>query len=695
MSNAGNLPAQLREQGLFCCWRYEERGGKKTKVPYNPRTGGKAQSTNPATFTPLSVALRALERDGYDGIGVGVFGSLGAIDIDHCVSEAGELSPMAYDIIATMQGYTEFSPSGKGLRILFTVPEGFQYDKARYYINNQKAGLEVYIAGATQKYVTVTGNALTPGLDLGERGAQLAAVLGKYMVRPQAQRPTPPPAPLDWGAEIGSAVPMDLDDLELIQRAKRSKNGAQFAALWAGDTTGYKSASEADIALCNALAFWTNKDAARMDKLFRQSGLFRPEKWDRFTAGSTYGAITIRNAIATMTRLGYDPEAYQSAQVGHQRSNEGGQGIDQLLALFKPLEDFPEEEAKWLVPGWIPEGQISVIAADGGIGKTTLWCHVIAALSNGSACILDPPGYTREPMRITFLTTEDSVRKKLRKKLRLAGANMKNIITPDFVGDRSGLLRNLKFGTPEMDQVLRHLRPVLCVFDPVQGFTPPKVNMGSRNEMRDCMAPLISIGEDINTTALIVCHTNKRPKASGRDRIADSADLWDIARSVLMAGFTEEQGVRYLSNEKNNYGPLQETVLFTIDADGQIHKVGTSWKRDREYIMGAEQARSAPVREDCMAFIVKTLNEAGGAMPTAELEKKAELAGYSFSAVKRAKSSLKAERRVQYFHIGGPKDRVWYMRLLPTPEDDFEELPDGTPTPWDGQTGQLVLNGQV
>ena len=114
MINAGNLPAQLREQGLFCCWRYEERGGKKTKVPYNPRTGGKAQSTNPATFTPLSVALRALERDGYDGIGVGVFGSLGAIDIDHCVSEDGELSPMAYDIMDTMQGYTEFSPSGKG-----------------------------------------------------------------------------------------------------------------------------------------------------------------------------------------------------------------------------------------------------------------------------------------------------------------------------------------------------------------------------------------------------------------------------------------------------------------------------------------------------------------------------------------------------------------------------------------------------
>ena len=196
MIQTDNLPAALRETGLFCCWRYEERDGKRTKVPYNPRTGGKAQSTNPKTFAPLVVALASMERGGYSGIGVGVFGSLGAIDIDHCISEAGELSPMAYDIIDTVQGYTEFSPSGKGLRILFTVPEGFQYDKARYYINNQKAGLEVYIAGATQKYVTVTGNSLTHGQDLEERGQQLAAVLEKYMVRPQAH--TSPYSGGDW-----------------------------------------------------------------------------------------------------------------------------------------------------------------------------------------------------------------------------------------------------------------------------------------------------------------------------------------------------------------------------------------------------------------------------------------------------------------------------------------------------------------
>ncbi len=354
---------------------------------------------------------------------------------------------------------------------------------------------------------------------------------------------------------------------------------------------------------------------------------------------------------------------------------------DQLFSLFKPLSEYQEEEAEWIVPGWIPKGQISLIAADGGIGKTTLWCHIIAALSSGSACILDPPGFTREPMKITFMTTEDSVRKKLRKKLRLAGADMDNIITPDFAMDRTGLLRSLNFGTEEMDRVLRYLKPVLCIFDPVQGFTPPKVNMGSRNEMRDCMAPLISIGEDIGTTALIVCHTNKRKGAYGRDRIADSADLWDISRSVMMAGFTEDQGVRYLSNEKNNYAPLQETILFTIDADGQIHKEGTSWKRDREYVQGAEISKAAPVREDCKAFILQTLEDAEGAMPTATLEEAAKAAGYSFASVKRAKRELKAEGVVKYFHTGGNSDRVWHMQLV-SPEG-FTEVSEDTPTPFD------------
>ena len=245
-----------------------------------------------------------MERGGYDGIGVGIFGALGAIDIDHCISDAGELSPMAADIVDMMDAYTETSPSGRGLRILFTVPEGFQYDKARYYINNQKAGLEVYIAGATKKYVTVTGRDGSPGADLEERGERLAAVLERYMLR-VPKKPLSAAGHAPETKRQAAESPAQMDDLTLIEKASRGKGGASFAALWAGGMAGYKSHSEADMALCNALAWWTNGDAARIDRLFRQSGLMRP-KWDRKQSGSTYGAITIQNAVASL-QGGYNP----------------------------------------------------------------------------------------------------------------------------------------------------------------------------------------------------------------------------------------------------------------------------------------------------------------------------------------------------------------------------------------------------
>lgn len=150
-----------------------------------------------------------------------------------------------------------------------------------------------------------------------------------------------------------------------------------------------------------------------------------------------------------------------------------------------------------------------------------------------------------------------------------------------------------------------------------------------------------------------------------------------------MAGFTEEQGIRYLSNEKNNFAPLQETILFTIDSDEQIHKEGTSWKRDREYIQGAEVARAAPMCEDCKAFIFHALEEAEGAMPTPTLDETAKNAGYSFSAIKRAKRELKAEGTIKSFQTGSTrtKDNVWHTQLVST--YGFVEVSEDTSTPFE------------
>ncbi len=84
-----------------------------------------------------------------------------------------------------------------------------------------------------------------------------------------------------------------VGDKELIRRASESPNGAKFARLWRGQWEGqYSSQSEADLALCSLLAFWTDGDSGRIDRLFRQSGLMR-EKWNR----SDYREATIAAAL--------------------------------------------------------------------------------------------------------------------------------------------------------------------------------------------------------------------------------------------------------------------------------------------------------------------------------------------------------------------------------------------------------------
>ena len=80
------LPEALKASGRFCLWRYESRGSRQTKVPYDPVTKSRARSNDPSSFSDYPTALR---QRGYDGLGVGIFGALCAIDLDHCVTVTG------------------------------------------------------------------------------------------------------------------------------------------------------------------------------------------------------------------------------------------------------------------------------------------------------------------------------------------------------------------------------------------------------------------------------------------------------------------------------------------------------------------------------------------------------------------------------------------------------------------------------
>lgn len=357
-----------------------------------------------------------------------------------------------------------------------------------------------------------------------------------------------------------------------------------------------------------------------------------------------------------------------------------------FLSQFRTMDTVPEEEAQWLVPGYIPQGQITLLAADGGVGKTSFWCQLLAALSTGRATLLeevslkwdsdslsekaDTPAETLSAKQDTphkeqwgaFFSTEDSVRKKLKKKLRLAGAKMMNLITLE---SSSAALLELRLGSPELSDFIHSYRPALCVLDPIQGFLPHGVNMAARNEIRECLAPLMALGEQVGTAFLLVCHTNKRAGAWGRTRLADSADLWDAARSVLMMGDAGD-GRRYLSQEKNNYGPLQPTRLYTFSDSGLLVPAGLTQKRDKEFQLQA-QPSAAPKREGCKEFLLQKLEENGGSLPAKELEELAREEGYTKTTVRHSKGELKDSGFLRFRQECVGREKRWWVESLVPP----------------------------
>jgi hypothetical protein len=248
-------------------WRQETRDGKPTKVPYRADGRGKARSTDPSTWSSYADAKAAVERGVGEGLGfvLAPDDPYVGVDLDGCVDEDGRIDPAAAEIVARLDSYTEFSP-GDGLHVFLRGRVPGDRHTTTASLGDEFA---VYDRG---RYFTVTGRHVsgTPKA-IEERQEELEAVYAELL---------PAPTPVVAGPRPLRALPA-LADRDLIEKAMAAKNGHKFAALWQGNWEDqYASQSEADVALCGMLAFWTGPDPGQIDGLFRQSGLMR-EKWEK------------------------------------------------------------------------------------------------------------------------------------------------------------------------------------------------------------------------------------------------------------------------------------------------------------------------------------------------------------------------------------------------------------------------------
>ncbi|MDP9470657.1 MAG: phage/plasmid primase, P4 family [Chloroflexota bacterium] len=315
------IPDELKIHTQFVCWDWEFRRDRWTKPPLRAAGNGYAKSNDPTTWAPFDATFAAYQQRDLAGVGFALSAEddFFFIDFDHCRDpETGEISQWAREILRSFpHTYRALSPTGTGIRVIGRgqLP-GPQHTKPMVGRPGAKpdAKIELY---DKLKYTTLTGHRYDGSpLHLGDCQAALNALYDNIW-----------PSTADDAPPLRQSRPHDEDDDRRLDRARASRQGADFVALFdQGDTSPYSGDdSSADLALCNMLAFWFGPDPVRIDRLFRRSALMR-EKWDKrhHGDGRTYGQGTIDAALAGRTEF-YQPRQPRLRVVnGAQTRPDGG-----------------------------------------------------------------------------------------------------------------------------------------------------------------------------------------------------------------------------------------------------------------------------------------------------------------------------------------------------------------------------------
>lgn len=291
-----NIPEELKKLEQWVCWVGSD------KIPKNPHNGGYAKSNDPTTWASFEVACAACEKYHFDGLGFMFANGYFGVDLDHCIDKVD----FCDEFVETLQSYAEISKSKSGIHIICkgSLPNGAR----------RKGGIEMYSSG---RYFICTGELYNSKYrEVKDCTESIKILHSKYL-------PSETPK---IAAEVTEVV--DMNDYEVIDKARNSRSGNLFNLLYSGNWQGvYSSQSEADLALCNQLAFWTQRNTEQMDRIFRTSGLYR-NKWDEKRGEKTYGELTVLKAAMNCADV-YQPKKHDDKRFTFAMFKDGSFGIDE------------------------------------------------------------------------------------------------------------------------------------------------------------------------------------------------------------------------------------------------------------------------------------------------------------------------------------------------------------------------------
>lgn len=324
--------------------------------------------------------------------------------------------------------------------------------------------------------------------------------------------------------------------------------------------------------------------------------------------------------------------------------------------VSRRLADVQAERVRWLWPGRIARGKVTVLAGHPGLGKSQVCASLAAIVTTGGRWPVD--GTRADVGSVAILSAEDDAADTLKPRLLAAGADVRRVHVLDAVRceSRDGELVERGFtlaDTAELAVTLAAIGDVaLLVVDPISAYLG--ATDSHRNaEVRALLAPLSDMAARLGVAVVAVSHLNKGGSTDALARVTGSLALVAAARAAwIVARDPQDPARRLFLPAKNNLGADGAGLAFGIEPAAVEDGIETSRVAWRDEVVtvtasealaaehGADRRTDAPQRDDAEVWLRGALE--GGAVAVGELQRDARADGLAWRTVRRAKDAIGA-----------------------------------------------------
>jgi RecA-family ATPase len=360
-------------------------------------------------------------------------------------------------------------------------------------------------------------------------------------------------------------------------------------------------------------------------------------------------------------------------------------------AVVRCFRDIAPEAVRWLWPGRIPLGKLTLLIGDPGLGKSLLTADIASRVSRGASF---PDGARCETGSVIFLSAEDDAADTIRPRLDVAGADVCRAHILDAVqvqladGQLTEKTFNLETDIASLEGVLREHPDVrLIVIDPISAYLGG-VDSHSNAEVRGLLSPLASLAAKDGVAVLVVTHLRKSAGAAIYRAISSIA-FAAAARAVwAVASDPEEVERRLLLAVKQNLSASAGGLAFRIETQNNVPRLawepGAVALAANDVLGNVDMQQDQGERREAREWLKDFL--ADGPVAVKKIQAGAKAAGQSWITVRRAKEGLRVVASKSGYHGG------WEWRLEDAQIEDAHPI-DAQVSAFEQPIENTKLNG--